>query len=57
MADVLTRIETVDNTGSTVATFGANALKHKINQADVGRELIIKNCIDKHDRRKRYINP
>jgi len=42
MADVLSRVETVDNAGGTVATFGANALKHVINQADVGRELIIK---------------
>jgi hypothetical protein len=42
MADVLSRVETVDNTGTTVATFGANFGKHKINQADVGRELIVK---------------
>ena len=42
MADVLTRIETVSNTGATVATFGQNFGKHVINQADVGRELIIK---------------
>ena len=42
MADVLSRVETVDNTGATVATFGQNFGKHKINQADVGRELIIK---------------
>jgi hypothetical protein len=42
MADVLTRVETVDNTGATVATFGANFGKHRINQADVGRELIVK---------------
>ena len=42
MADVLSRVETVDNTGATVATFGANFGKHKINQADVGRELIVK---------------
>ena len=42
MADVLTRVETVDNAGATVATFGQNFGKHKINQADVGRELIIK---------------
>jgi hypothetical protein len=41
MADVLTRIETVSNTGATVATFGQNVGKHVINQADVGRELII----------------
>lgn len=42
MADVLSRVETVDNAGSTIATFGANFGKHVINQADVGRELIIK---------------
>ena len=42
MADVLLRVETVSNTGTTIATFGANALKHVINQADVGRELIVK---------------
>ena len=41
MADVLTRVETVDNTGTTVATFGANAYKHRIGQSDVGRELIV----------------
>ena len=42
MADVYSRVETVSNAGSTVATFGSNALKHRINQADVGRELIVK---------------
>ena len=42
MANVLSRIETVDNTGTTLATFGQNVGKHVINQADVGRELIIK---------------
>jgi hypothetical protein len=42
MADVLSRVETVSNTGATVATFGANFGKHVINQADVGRELIVK---------------
>jgi hypothetical protein len=41
MADVLNRVETVSNTGATIATFGANNYKHTINQADVGRELII----------------
>jgi hypothetical protein len=41
MADVLSRVETVSNTGATVATFGANFGKHVINQADVGRELIV----------------
>jgi len=42
MADVYSRNEIVGNDGSTYVTFGANALKHKINQADVGRELIVK---------------
>ena len=42
MADAYTRIETVNNAGTTVATFGGNALKNVINQADVGRELIVK---------------
>lgn len=41
MADVYSRVETVSNAGATVATFGQNQLKHVINQADVGRELII----------------
>ena len=42
MADVLSRVETVSNTGATIATFGQNFGKHVINQADVGRELIVK---------------
>ena len=42
MADVYSRVETVSNAGATVATFGANTLKNVINQADVGRELIVK---------------
>ena len=42
MADVRSRNEIVANDGSTYVTFGANSLKHVINQADVGRELIIK---------------
>jgi hypothetical protein len=42
MADVRTRNEIVGNDGSTYVTFGANSLKHVINQADVGRELLIK---------------
>ena len=41
MADVLSRVETVDNSGSTLATFGANALKHRISQSDAGREFIV----------------
>ena len=42
MADVRSRVETVNNAGGTLATFGANFGKHVINQADVGRELIVK---------------
>jgi len=42
MADVFSRVETVGNDGATLATLGQNALKHRINQADVGRELIVK---------------
>ena len=42
MADVLSRVETVSNTGTTIATFGQNFGKHVINQADVGRELMVK---------------
>ena len=42
MADAYSRVETVSNAGAPVATFGGNALKHRINQADVGRELIVK---------------
>ena len=41
MADVLNRVETYTNAGGTGATFGANFGKHVVNQADVGRELII----------------
>ena len=42
MADVRTRVETVNNAGGTQATLGVNYEKISINQADVGRELIIK---------------
>jgi hypothetical protein len=42
MADVLSRVETYTNAGVADATFGANFGKHRINQADVGRELIVK---------------
>ena len=47
MADVYSRNEIAANNsteGSPVytTTFGANQLKHRINQADVGRELIVK---------------
>ena len=45
MADVRSRNEIVANDGVTYVTFGANSLKHVINQADVGRELIVK-CYD-----------
>jgi hypothetical protein len=42
MADVLSRVETVSNSGGTIATFGANFGKHVISQSDAGRELIVK---------------
>ena len=47
MADVTTRIETFANNSTSavpvgIATMGDNFLKHTINQADVGRELIVK---------------
>ena len=42
MADLSTFAQTVDNSGSTLATLPANAGKHVINQSDVGRELIVK---------------
>jgi hypothetical protein len=42
MADVLSRVETYTNAGVADATFGQNVGKHRINQADVGRELIVK---------------
>ena len=42
MADVLARVETVDNSGNTIATFGANNYKHVISQSDAGRELVVK---------------
>ena len=42
MADVYSRIETIANDGvTTLATFGGNALKHKIAQSDAGREFIV----------------
>ncbi len=41
MADVLSRVETYTNAGGDGATFGANYGKHVINQADVGRELVV----------------
>ncbi len=42
MADLSSFAQTVSNAGATVATLPANAGKHVINQADVGRELIVK---------------
>jgi len=42
MADLSSFAQTVSNTGATVATLPANFGKHVINQADVGRELIVK---------------
>lgn len=42
MADLISVAQTVSNTGATVAALGDNFLKHVINQADVGRELIVK---------------
>lgn len=47
MADVTGRIETFANNSTAaipvgIATMGDNFLKHVINQADVGRELIVK---------------
>lgn len=47
MADVTNRIETFANNSTAaspvgIATMGDNFLKHVINQADVGRELIVK---------------
>jgi hypothetical protein len=42
MADLISVAQTVSNAGATVATLGDNYLKHVINQADVGRELIVK---------------
>ena len=42
MADLSSFAQTVSNAGSTVATLTTNFGKHVINQADVGRELIVK---------------
>jgi hypothetical protein len=41
MADLSSFAQTVSNAGATVATLTTNFGKHVINQADVGRELII----------------
>jgi hypothetical protein len=42
MADLSSYAQTVSNAGATVATLTTNFGKHVINQADVGRELIVK---------------
>ena len=42
MADLSSFAQTVSNAGATIATLPANFGKHVINQADVGRELIVK---------------
>jgi hypothetical protein len=41
MADLSSFAQTVSNAGATVATLTTNFGKHVINQADVGRELIV----------------
>jgi hypothetical protein len=41
MADLSSLAQTVNNSGSTVATLTTNFGKHVINQADVGREFIL----------------
>ena len=46
MADLSSVAQTVSNAGATVATLDDNYLKHVINQADVGRELIVKVSAD-----------
>lgn len=42
MADLTSVYQTYSNAGAGVATLPANYGKHVINQADVGRELIVK---------------
>jgi len=42
MADASTQAQTYSNAGAAVAYNTSNYLKHVINQADVGRELIVK---------------
>jgi hypothetical protein len=42
MADLSSFAQTRDNAGNAVATLTTNFGKHVINQADVGRELIVK---------------
>ena len=42
MADLSSLAQTVSNSGATLSVLTTNFGKHVINQADVGRELIIK---------------
>lgn len=42
MADLSSFAQTVGNTGATTSVLTTNFGKHVINQADVGRELIVK---------------
>jgi len=42
MADASTQAQTYTNAGAALAYNTSNYLKHVINQADVGRELIVK---------------
>ena len=46
MADLTSVYQTYGNTGTGVAQLDDNFLKHVINQADVGRELIVKISAD-----------
>jgi hypothetical protein len=41
MANLYTRVETVNNAGGTAATFGANALKTVISTSDAGTTVIV----------------
>jgi hypothetical protein len=42
MANLYTRVETVNNAGVTVATYGSNALKTAISTSDAGTTIIVK---------------
>ena len=46
MADLRSLVQTYTNAGGDGALLGANFEKHAINQADVGRELIVKISAD-----------
>jgi hypothetical protein len=46
MADLRSLVQTYTNAGGDGAVLGANFEKHAINQADVGRELIVKISAD-----------